>query len=156
MKENKGKNKKAFIRDGRAPIPKRRITSEIMSRVRAKNTTPELILRSALTEKGLTGYRLHYKKVPGSPDICYPRKKIAIFVNGCFWHRCPHCGPSFPKTNVSFWRNKFEKNVDRDKNKIKLLKRNSWKVIVIWECQIYGNIDKYVNRIEKIFLNSAH
>lgn len=77
---------KQYIRDGRAPIPEKELTSRIMSAIKAKNTKPEIMLRKALWFEGYSGYRLHWKKVAGRPDICYPRKKVAIFVNGCFWH----------------------------------------------------------------------
>lgn len=128
--------KKAYIRDGRAPIPKRELTSRIMSRIRGKNTKPELLLRKALCQAGLRGYRLHWHKAPGRPDICYPSKKIAIFVHGCFWHRCPHCKPAMPKSHQTFWREKFRKNKLRDKKKLRLLRKEGWKVFCFWECQI--------------------
>jgi DNA (cytosine-5)-methyltransferase 1 len=149
MKENKNSYKREFIRDGRAPIPEKEITSEIMSSIRAKNTKPEIILRKTLYDTGLSGYRLHWKKAPGRPDICYPGKKIAIFVNGCFWHRCPHCNPPMPKTHTHFWENKFAKNIERDKKKIKDLEKEDWKVLVFWECQINENAIKCVNEVKK-------
>lgn len=131
--------KKTYLRDGRAPIPKCDITSRIMSRIRAKNTKPELLLRKALCKAGLRGFKLHWKKAPGRPDICYPSKKIAIFVHGCFWHRCPHCKPSMPKSHQGFWKEKFRRNKLRDKKKTRLLKKDGWKVFSFWECQIQKN-----------------
>lgn len=128
--------KRTYIRDGRAPIPKRELTSLIMSRIRGKNTKPELLLRKALCKAGLRGYRLHWKKAPGRPDICYPSKKIAIFVHGCFWHRCPHCKPAMPKSHQAFWREKFQKNRLRDREKARLLKRSGWKIFSFWECRV--------------------
>ncbi len=103
--------KKKYCRDSRSPIPKSEQTSKTMSAIKAKNTKPELLLRKALWHSGVKGYRLHWKKVPGRPDIAFPGKKIAIFVNGCFWHRCPICNPSLPKTNISFWTDKFRVKV---------------------------------------------
>ena len=96
-----------YLRDGRAPIPKYNKISKVMSANKYKDTGPELILRKVMWKNGIRGYRLHWKKVPGRPDIAFPGKKIAIFVNGCFWHRCPHCNLSVPKTNSDFWKNKF-------------------------------------------------
>lgn len=139
-----------YIRDGRAPIPEKEITSRVMSSIRAKNTKPELTLRKALFQIGLSGYRLHWKKAPGRPDISYPGAKLAIFVNGCYWHRCPHCQPASPKTHSEFWQNKFQKNVERDARKIKELRKEGWKVLVIWECQIKDNLDKYVQKIKNL------
>jgi DNA mismatch endonuclease (patch repair protein) len=74
----------------------------------AKNTGPELALRKALWAMRIRGYRLHYKKIPGRPDISFVSKKMAIFVNGCYWHRRPICDLQLPKTNADFWRRKFE------------------------------------------------
>jgi DNA mismatch endonuclease, patch repair protein len=131
-----------YLRDGRAPIPEKEITSKVMSLIRAKNIKPELALRKALYHGGLRGYRLHWKKAPGRPDIAYPGNKIAIFVNGCFWHRCPYCNPSFPKSHTDFWNEKFRKNIERDQRKIKELEENGWKVLVFWECQIRDELQK--------------
>lgn len=149
MKENKNSQKREFIRDGRAPIPEKEITSEIMSSIRARNTKPEIILRKTLCNTGLSGYRLHWKKAPGRPDICYPGKRIAIFINGCFWHRCPHCNLPMPKTHTHFWKDKFTKNIERDKRKIKELEKEDWKVFVFWECQIEENAIKCVNEVKR-------
>ena len=136
-----------YIRDGRAPIPEKEITSQVMSLIRAKNTKPELMLRKALYQSGLRGYRLHWKKAPGRPDIVYPKDKLAIFVHGCFWHRCPYCNPSFPKTHTEFWEEKFRKNAERDQRKIKELQDNGWKVLVFWECQIKDNLQHCVDTV---------
>lgn len=145
-----GPNEKNYLRDGRAPIPEKESTSRVMSANKAKDTKPELTLRKALWKNGLRGYRLHWKKVPGRPDIAYSKKKIAIFVNGCFWHRCPYCNPSTPKTHKSFWLNKFKKNIERDQRKVKELRELGWKVITVWECQIKKNVVHCALKIGKI------
>ena len=75
-------------------------------------------------------------KVPGHPDVAWPGKKVALFVNGCFWHRCPHCKPSMPKSNVEYWVVKFERNVERDERSRAALEELGWTVHVIWECQL--------------------
>ena len=139
------KDKILFLRDGRAPIPKNNITSRVMSANKAKNTKPELLLRKALWAEGIRGYRCNYKKVPGSPDIAFPKRKIAIFVNGCFWHRCPHCKLPLPKSNTKFWKTKFDNNKKRDIQKIKTLQKLDWKVYVIWECELNKNSTKIFN-----------
>jgi DNA mismatch endonuclease, patch repair protein len=138
-----------FIRDGRAPVPDKVITSFIMSSIKSKNTKPELKLRKVLWENGLRGYRLHIKEVPGKPDIVFTRKKLAIFVNGCFWHRCPYCKPPMPKSHSNFWKDKFEKNADRDKKQIYQLIQAGWKTITIWECQIKDEVESVVIKINK-------
>lgn len=75
-------------------------------------------------------------KVPGKPDIAFPGRKIAIFVNGCFWHRCPKCNPSQPKRNVEFWEAKFRRNVERDRAAVAALTQMGWTPITIWECEL--------------------
>lgn len=102
---------------------------------KGKNTKPELLVRQRLREAGLTGYRLHWK-VAGKPDIAWPGKKVAIFVQGCFWHRCPKCSPSMPKSNVEYWIVKFDRNVERDKENIASLESAGWTVHTIWECEL--------------------
>lgn len=99
------------------------------------NTKPELIVRQRLREAGLTGYRLQWK-VPGHPDIAWPGKKVCIEVRGCFWHRCPHCQLSMPKSHVEYWSMKFDRNVERDAETTARLEELGWKVHVIWECQL--------------------
>lgn len=147
---------KQYLRDGRAPVPKSELTSKIMSSIKAKDTLPELLMRKALYKSGLLGYRLHWKKIPGRPDICYPGKKIAIFIHGCFWHRCPYCNPSIPKTHVTFWRNKFNKNIKRDKEKIKNLEGLGWRVLVFWECQVKTDLQNCINIANNIFLDISN
>ena len=139
-----------YIRDGRAPIPEKEITSKIMSSIRGKDTTPEILLRKALFNNGLSGYRIHWKKIPGRPDICYPSRKVAIFVHGCYWHRCPYCKPSMPKTHVDFWKKKFKRNIKRDKRKILELENSGWEVLVFWECQIKEDINECLGSVKKI------
>ncbi len=146
--------KKIYIRDGRAPIPEKESTSRVMSANKDRNTKPELYLRKTLWKNNLKGYRLHWKKVPGSPDITFPGKKVAIFVNGCYWHRCPHCKLSLPKSNTVFWEEKFRKNVERDKRKIENLENLNWATITVWECQIKTDIDKSVEKIKKLWLEN--
>lgn len=131
---------KKYIRDGRSPIPSKSITSKVMSAIRSKNTKPELILRKALWNLGIRGYRLHLKNLEGRPDISFSRKKVAIFVNGCFWHRCPYCNLPLPKENTGYWENKFFKNQERDIKKRDQLISLGWEVIVFWECEIKKNL----------------
>lgn len=139
-----------YIRNGRAPIPKSEVTSRVMSANRGKDTKPELILRKALREIGLPGYRLHWKKAPGRPDITYPSRRVAVFVNGCFWHRCTRCNLPLPKSNTEYWRQKFERNVERDARKRRLLDKEGWEVLVIWECEIRENPLKCAKRVEQV------
>lgn len=114
-------------------------TRHVMQANKSEDTKPELLVRAGLREAGLPGYRLHWRKAPGRPDVCYPGRKVAIFVNGCFWHRCPHCALPMPKTNVEFWRAKFERNRARDERNTRLLVASGWEVLVVWECRLRGD-----------------
>ena len=110
--------------------------SENMARVKNKHTKPEIYLRKLLWHKGFR-YRTNYKKLPGSPDIYIAKCNTAIFVNGCFWHMHENCKYStVPKTNQDFWKNKLERNVERDKDNYAQLKSMGIKVIVVWGCEI--------------------
>ncbi len=119
-----------------------------MSMIRGKNTQPEIILRKAVLGAGIRGYRLNYK-LPGKPDIVFPKNKIAIFIDGCFWHKCPKCFIK-PETNKKFWDNKIDSNVKRDRFVNVELREKGWKIIRIWEHEI--NNQKLIKKkiIDKI------
>lgn len=115
-----------------------RLTSErrswLMSQVRSKNTSPEMRVRRLAHASGLR-YRLHRRDLPGKPDLVFPRHRVALFVHGCFWHRHPGCAKaSMPKSRSDFWREKFERNVERDRQAEQELEALGWRVLVIWEC----------------------
>ncbi|MFA6689006.1 MAG: very short patch repair endonuclease [Sphaerochaetaceae bacterium] len=109
--------------------------SEIMARIHAKNTKPELIVRRFLFRKGFR-FRLFDKRLPGSPDIVLPKYRTVIFVNGCFWHG-HDCRLSVqPKSNMQFWQTKIQRNKERDlRNRIRL-ESLGWRVMVVWECEL--------------------
>lgn len=114
--------------------PKER--SERMSRIRSKDTSPELALRKALHALGLR-FRVHDKRLPGKPDIVLPRFKTVVLVQGCFWHRHGGCKvATTPKSNTSFWQEKFERNVERDRRNAAALNALGWKVLIAWECEL--------------------
>jgi len=105
-----------------------------MSMIKGENTKPEIALRKLLFARGLRGYRLHYR-LPGKPDIVFPKSRIAIFIDGCFWHKCPKCFVK-PVTKRKFWEKKIDSNIKRDKIVNRELKKNKWKVLRIWEHEI--------------------
>ena len=106
-----------------------------MSRIKSRDTAPELAVRKILYRMGYR-YRLHSPTVPGKPDIILKRFRVAIFVHGCFWHRHPGCRFSYtPKSRVEFWAKKFEANTRRDEEVKKQLSDMGWKYLTIWECE---------------------
>ena len=111
-------------------------TTKTMKGNRGKGTKPELLLRKALWHSGARGYRLNWKGAPGRPDICFPGRRLAIFVHGCYWHRCPRCHLGLPKSNSEFWKRKFELNIARDQKKECMLLEAGWQVVTVWECEL--------------------
>ncbi len=119
-----------------ADVHSKEVRSYNMSKIRGKNTKPEIIVRKFLFSKGFR-YRLHDKRLPGKPDIVLPRYKTAIFIHGCFWHG--HEGCSYyvvPKTRTDWWLAKINTNISNDIKNIALLQEAGWKIIVIWECSL--------------------
>jgi DNA mismatch endonuclease (patch repair protein) len=106
-----------------------------MSRIRSRDTRPEMVVRSIVHRLGFR-YRLHKKDLPGKPDLVLVRHRKIIDVHGCFFHmhNCPY-GKVVPATNAEFWRTKRESNLNRDRRNVKLLKKGGWRVLVVWECQ---------------------
>lgn len=121
---------------GPSPPPSSAAVSKVMRANKARDTVPELLLRRALRGAGLPGYVVSPRGLPGRPDVAFRRAKVAIFVHGCFWHRCPHCRPALPKSNRSFWYKKFRLNVARDKRKAQGLRGDGWVVLTFWECKV--------------------
>ena len=112
-----------------------KIRSKNMKAIRSKgNKSTELKLVELFRENKITGWRRHLP-LPGKPDFTFRKEKLTLFVDGCFWHRCPKCYRE-PKTNVDFCKNKIEKNVRRDRTVTNELKQAGWSVIRLWECQL--------------------
>jgi DNA mismatch endonuclease (patch repair protein) len=109
--------------------------SILMSRVRNKDTKPELRVRRLLHSLGYR-YRLHPKTLPGKPDLVFPGRRKVVFVHGCFWHRHKGCKlSSTPSSSRNFWREKFIANVERDRRNIDALENEGWDVLVVWQCE---------------------
>lgn len=108
-----------------------------MSRIRGRDTKPEMLIRRGLHALGLR-YRLHDKSLPGSPDLVFPRYRTAAFVHGCFWHAHGCLLSKLPKTHTEFWQSKLSANAARDQRVIEDLKSQGWRVLVIWECALRG------------------
>lgn len=110
-----------------------------MSRIRSKDTKPEILVRKYLFSKEFR-YRKYCSNLPGKPDIVLPKYKTVIFVHGCFWHKHNCNFFRLPKTNTEYWANKIENNVLRDKKNIIELKKLGWKVIIVWECELFSKV----------------
>jgi DNA mismatch endonuclease (patch repair protein) len=116
-----------------------------MSAIKSKHTKPERLVRLLLRKMGYQ-YWLHAANLPGKPDIVLPKRKLAIFVHGCFWH-CHRCryGRVVPATNAVFWQNKRLGNIQRDKRNLRALRKSGWKAVIVWECYT-RNPDKLAER----------
>lgn len=122
--------------------------SWIMSRVKGRNTKPELLVRSIIHRMGFR-FRIHSRSLPGSPDIVLPRHAKIIFVHGCFWHGHAQCARSRrPLTNASFWKEKLDANIARDGRSRKALSWMGWKVLVVWECET-RKPEKLLRKLER-------
>lgn len=126
--------------------------SECMSKIRSKNTKPELALRKALFARGFR-YRVNVPNLPGKPDIVLPKYKTVIFLHGCFWHRHEGCKYAYtPKTNTKFWIDKITSNAERDEVNLQKLAALGWNVVTVWECEIRHmhkhNLTPLIDRVE--------
>ena len=134
--------------------PQRRLN---MSRIRSRNTAPEMIIRRGLHARGLR-YLLHDRSLPGSPDLVFPKYRTVAFVNGCFWHAHGCELSKLPDTRRDFWREKLQANTERDRRAIDALKRSGWRVLVVWECALRGIARRSVPEIldmSEHFIKSA-
>jgi len=124
--------------------------SALMSRVRSKNSKPELVVRRLTHALGYR-FRLHRRDLPGTPDLVFPRLRKAIFVHGCFWHRHRGCSrTTTPKTRAAYWEKKFKQNIKRDAVKESTLKSLGWDVLVVWECETFDP-GKLADRLTAFF-----
>lgn len=132
--------------------------SRCMAAIKGKDTKPEMIVRKYLFSRGLR-FRIQVSKLPGKPDIVLPKYKTVIFVNGCFWHGHEGCKYfRLPKSNVEFWKEKIERNVERDKESMQRLLDLRWKVIRVWECELRNkaNREDTLNKIYNSITSSGN
>lgn len=126
--------------------------SRLMARVKRSNTKPELVVRKLLHARGWR-YRLHVKALPGTPDIVFPSRKVALFVNGCFWHGHTCRLGRLPSSRPEFWVPKIQANRERDQRKIDQLSASGWRVLTIWQCSL--NKPQVVVEDVETFLRTA-
>lgn len=129
-----------------------KMRSAIMRSIKSKGTSLEISLRKAMWALGLKGWRINYKKVLGRPDIVFTKNKIAIFIDGCFWHGCPKCYRR-PGTNTKYWDEKVIKNISRDQDVTSRLEDSGWCVVRIWEHEIKNDINFCAKIIKIIHKN---
>lgn len=109
----------------------------------------ELELRRALWQTGLRGYRIR-SRLPGRPDVIFGNGRVAVFVHGCFWHRCPTCRLSLPRANREFWRSKFQENRARDVLAVRNLRSLGWEPLVLWEHEIRADVANVAHRVASV------
>jgi DNA mismatch endonuclease (patch repair protein) len=112
-----------------------------------RGTSPELALRQALRAAGARGYRLNYRIEGVRPDIVFGPGRVAVFVHGCFWHRCPTCRYPLPRSHRAFWLAKFRRNRQRDREKRRRLERAGWRVEEVWEHELRGQLARVVRQV---------
>lgn len=122
-----------------------------MSKIKNKNTKSEIIVRQYLWAKKHR-YRLHYKKLPGKPDLVFIGRKKAVFINGCFWHKHTCKYFIWPKTNVEFWKNKITETVKRDKRNYEEIYSKGWDILILWECEILKDFDSVSSQLNTFLL----
>jgi DNA mismatch endonuclease (patch repair protein) len=123
--------------------------SKMMAAVRGKDTAPEIMVRRLLFKEGYR-YRLHRRDLPGIPDIVLPRFRVAVFVNGCFWHGHRCARGKRPSSHTGFWDNKLDQNIARDRRNYAALRRCGWKVFLVWQCSIVTDCRKLLRRLESL------
>lgn len=130
-------------------VHSKEVRSYNMSRIRSKGTKPEETVRKYLFSQGFR-YRKNDPRLPGKPDIVLPKYKTVIFVNGCFWHHHEGCQYfRWPENNAEFWKEKIQKNTERDKSNMEALELLGWKVIVIWECSLKKELNESLIKLVK-------
>lgn len=130
--------------------------SKLMARVRQKGTNPELVVRAIVKTLGHE-FGINGKELPGSPDLFDRKRRLAVFVHGCFWHRHARCRAcTAPKSNAAFWQQKFDQNVARDQKKARQLRRLGFRVMTVWECQVKSasKLARLERRLERFFANA--
>lgn len=135
--------------DPRNPAPSSIATRNVMLANVGRGTSPELALRRALRAAGARGYRLNFRAEGVRPDIAFTRQRVAVFVHGCFWHRCPTCAFPLPRSNREFWLAKFRRNRARDRVKRRQMERGGWRVVEVWEHELREELESAVVRIER-------
>jgi DNA mismatch endonuclease, patch repair protein len=153
-----GETRRGLAKVPRSPPASSIAVSEVMRANRPQQTGPELALRRALTSAGIRGYRTNLAGIPGRPDIAFTRKRLAVFVNGCYWHQheCARSPRRIPRTNAEYWKLKFALNRQRDELKVKDLRALGWRVLTIWECELREDPAACSRKVITRLANAVH
>ena len=125
------------------------VRSKVMARIRGRDTGPELYVRRAVWRQGFR-YRLHVKRLPGTPDLVLAQYRVALFVHGCFWHRHGCAKSNRPSSNQEYWDSKFKRNVARDAENQAKLRQMGWTVVTLWECRLREDTDDALHLLESL------
>ncbi|RTQ45843.1 very short patch repair endonuclease [Hymenobacter gummosus] len=136
-------------------MPKSQAVTKTMQGNKGKDSKPELLLRKALWDAGVRGYRLHRKDLPGKPDLVFPAKKLVVFVHGCYWHSCPICAIARPRHNATYWNEKLSGNSRRDAAHTAKLAEAGWRVHTVWECQVKSSLSEAVQHIQDLLADNG-
>lgn len=130
------------------------LRSKVMASIRGRDTRPEILVRSLLHRMGYR-FTVRNRKLPGSPDVCLPKWRAVVFVHGCFWHQHRPCTLArMPRSNLTYWRPKFERNRKRDREALRALRYLGWRTLVIWECQL-DDLDSLIIRVTSFLRSKA-
>ena len=124
----------------------KKVRSSVMRAIPSRGTRPEVLMRLGLVRSKFKGWRMHSAQLPGKPDFVFPIKKVAIFVDGCFWHGCKECYRG-PKSSKRYWSSKLRLNMDRDAKVRKALMSKGWRILRFWEHQVRNNIDMCLSKV---------
>ena len=114
-----------------------------------RGTSPEVALRRALRAAGAVGYRVNFRAEGVRPDVVFTRQRVAVFVHGCFWHRCPTCRHPLPRSHREFWQAKFRRNRQRDRQKRRTLERAGWRVVELWEHDVRDDLARAIRTVTR-------
>lgn len=134
---------------GRPPPASSPATRASMRANRGRDTHPEVLLDHALQARGLSSYSRNDGSLRGTPDFVFGERRLAVFVNGCYWHRCPHCRPRLPKANAGYWEAKFRDNRARDRRVRTTLSSQGWRVMTVWECTVKHDAPAVARRVAR-------
>ena len=134
-------------------VHSKEVRSYNMSRIKGKNTKPEELVRKYLFAQGFR-YRKNDSRLPGKPDIVLPKYRTIILVNGCFWHHHECIYFRWPESNADFWRQKINRNVERDQKNIRQLEQTGWHVIVVWECELKKEQERTLSGLANMIKNN--